>query len=296
MDNCISCPEDQWANEKRDKCVMRSIDFLSYEEPLGSALTTVAIVLSIFASAILGTFIRYRKSAIVRANNWDLSITLLVSLVLTPLCILFFIGKPNMVTCLLRQMAFSIFFAICISSVLGKTLTVVIAFNATKPGSTLKRFVGPKFPKYIVCLCSLIEIIICSVWILYLPPFPDYDSRSQSSLLILKCNEGCNLAFYLATGYNTLLAFVCFIIAYLVRKLPDNFNDARHITFSMLVFCSVWISFIPTYLSTKGKYMVAVEIFAILSSSSALLGCIFIPKCYIIVLRPDLNNKRHLLS
>ncbi|KAM9294516.1 vomeronasal type-2 receptor 26-like [Gastrophryne carolinensis] len=296
MDNCISCPEDQWTNDKRDKCVMRSIDFLSYEEPLGLALTLTAIALSTIASAILGIFIRHRKSAIVRANNMDFSITLLVSLVLSPLCILFFIGKPVKTTCLVRQVALSIIFAICISSVLGKTLTVVIAFNATKPGSTLNRFVGSKFPKYIVCPCLLIEIVICSAWILYLPPFPDYDSRSQSSLLILQCNEGSNVAFYLATGYNTLLASVCFIIAYLARGLPDNFNEAKHITFSMLVFCSVWIFFIPTYLSTKGKYMVVVEIFAILASSSVLLGCIFIPKCYIIVFRPDLNNKRLLLS
>ncbi|KAM4690443.1 vomeronasal type-2 receptor 26-like [Rhinophrynus dorsalis] len=296
MENCIRCPEDQWSNEKRDRCIMRTIDFLSYEDPLGLTLLVLVIVFSIVTALVFGIFIKYRESPIVKANNRELSYILLLSLLLSFLCSLLFIGRPTKITCLLRHVAFSIIFTICISSVLGKTMTVVIAFNAIKPGSKLRNWVGSRVPKYIVLLCSLGEIIICCVWLLYSPPFPDYDTKSQSTVIIFQCNEGSSFAIYIAVGYIAILAFVSFFVAYLDHRLPDVFNEARYITFSMLVFCSVWVSFIPTYLSTKGKYMVAVEIFAILSSSSGLLGCIFIPKCYIILLKPDMNIKKNVAA
>ncbi|KAM5129388.1 vomeronasal type-2 receptor 26-like [Mantella aurantiaca] len=296
MENCIACLEDQWSNEGRDKCIMRSIDFLSYEESLSLALILAAIVLSIIAAIILGIFIIHRKSSLVRANNQELSYLLLVSLIMSPLCILLFIGHPMKLTCLVRQITFGIIFTISISSILGKTVTVVIAFNAVKPGSRLRTFVGSKIPRCIVVLCSSGEVIISLVWLLYSPPFPDHDTKSQASVKILKCNEGSSVAFYVVLGYNALLASICFVIAYLARKLPDIYNEAQHITFSMLVFCCVWISFLPTYLCTKGKYMVAVEIFAILASSSILLSCIFIPKCYIILFKPKRNIKEFFFS
>uniref|UniRef100_A0A3Q2ZYH4 Extracellular calcium-sensing receptor-like n=1 Tax=Kryptolebias marmoratus TaxID=37003 RepID=A0A3Q2ZYH4_KRYMA len=294
---CFSCPEDFWSSPQRDHCIPKKTEFLSYQEPLGICLTVASLLGTFICTVVLGIFIYHRSTPIVRANNSELSFQLLLSLKLCFLCSLLFIGRPRLWTCPLRHVAFGISFVLCVSCILVKTMVVLAVFKASKPGggASLKWF-GVSQQRGTVLILTSVQAAICTAWLVSSSPTPHKNTQYYNDKIVFECAIGSSVGFSVLLGYIGLLAILSFLIAFLTRNLPDNFNEAKLITFSMLIFCAVWVAFVPAYISSPGKLADAVEVFAILASSFGLLAALFGPKCYIILLRPERNTKKAIMG
>ncbi|XP_031240219.1 vomeronasal type-2 receptor 116-like [Mastomys coucha] len=290
MNQCIKCLDEQYANPGGTYCLKKVIAFLGYEDSLGMSLAILALCFAALTALVLVIFLKHQETPTVKANNRTLSYVLLTSLISCFLCSLLFIGYPNIATCILQQITFAVVFTVAASTVLAKTIIVVLAFKVTNTSRKMRWLLVSGAPKFIIPICTMIQLILCGIWLGTSPPFVDADGNVEKGHILIICNKGSILAFYGVLGYLGSIATGSFILAFLARNLPDTFNEAKFLTFSMLVFCSVWVTFLPVYHSTKGKSMVAVEVFCILASSAGLLFCIFAPKCFTILLRPEKNS------
>ncbi|TWW53056.1 Extracellular calcium-sensing receptor, partial [Takifugu flavidus] len=250
---CTSCPEDFWSSPQRDHCVPKKTEFLSYHEPLGICLTAASLLGTVISAVVLGIFIHHRSTPVVRANNSELSFLLLVSLKLCFLCSLLFIGRPRLWTCQLRHAAFGISFVLCVSCILVKTMVVLAVFRASKPGGgDILKWFGAVQQRGTVLGLTSIQAAICFAWLLSSSPKPHKNIQYHKDKIVFECVVGSTVGFAVLLSYIGLLAILSFLLAFLARNLPDNFNEAKLITFSMLIFCAVWVAFVPAYINSPG--------------------------------------------
>ncbi|XP_051580751.1 vomeronasal type-2 receptor 1 [Myxocyprinus asiaticus] len=321
---CIQCDEDYWSNANHDECVPKTIEFLDFAEPLGITLIIISAFGALATIVVAIVFLMHLNTPLVKVNDPLLSFSLLLGLVITFLCSIAFLGEPQKWSCMTSQVALAVGFALTLSSLMGKSALLMLRARAVKavktdakkakaaataseqspdtaviaPAVPQKNDVDPIHPRHqraIMLVCTLIQVVACTVWLILLPPHPVKNTAAQNIKIILECDPG-NIIFICSIfAYDILLALLTFTFAFVARKLEDHFSEGKCVTFGMLVFFIVWISFVPAYLSTRGKFMVAVQIFAILASSFGLLACIFIPKCYVLLIKPERNKEEMMI-
>nr|KAF6362884.1 G protein-coupled receptor class C group 6 member A [Pipistrellus kuhlii] len=295
MDHCLLCDnKTHWAPVKSTRCFEKEVEYLSWSDALAILLLALSLLGVVFVLAVGIIFTRNLGTPVVKSSGGlTVCYVILLCHVLSFASTGLFVGEPRDFTCKARQALFGVSFTLCIACILTKSLKILLAFSF-----------DPKLQSFLKCLyrpvpiiltCTGIQVAICSLWLVFAAPMVA-ENVSLPRVIILECEEGSVLAFGTMLGYIAVLAFVCFLFAFQGRKLPENYNEAKFITFGMLIYFIAWVTFIPVYATTSGKYLPAVEIIVILISNYGILCCTFFPKCYVILCKQDANTKSAFLQ
>lgn len=286
MDQCLSCNKTQWSPKGSSSCTPKDQQFFSWDNVFAAVLLAFSALGVLLCALTSALFVWRRHTPVVKASGGPLSQAILLSLVLSFASAVLFVGRPNRRQCQARRVLFGLSFTLCVSCILVKTLQILLAFQFNPAlQETLRRLYRPYA---IVAGCVALQTVICVCWLVLRSPHDDVDN--QPTLLLHHCSEGSSAAFWVMLGYIAILALVCFVCAFKARKLPQQYNEARFITFSMLLYLISWLLFVPVYETTPGLYRPAVEMVVILISNYGILGCHFFPKCYIIFFKKEQNT------
>uniref|UniRef100_A0A3B3U8C9 G-protein coupled receptor family C group 6 member A n=1 Tax=Poecilia latipinna TaxID=48699 RepID=A0A3B3U8C9_9TELE len=285
---CYKCDENtEYSDEGSSSCKKRLDLFLKWGDPYHITLlafTSLGAMLTLTVDVI---FLARWNTPVVRSSVGPICIVLLFSLLCTFGSVPLFGARPSDEKCRARQVFFGLSFTLSVSCILVKSFKIILAFEFDPVTQDVLKKVYK--PPAIIALCMAGQAVVCTVWLSYKAPQKASEPLDEKRLWF--CNENSYPAFGAMLAYIGLLAILGFVLAFKGRKLPQCYNDAKFITFSMLIYFIAWIIFGPVYKNVKGEYHPAVEMVVIVISAYAILFCQFLIKCYIILFKQEKNTE-----
>lgn len=205
-----------------------------------------------------------------------------------------YFGKPSPLACILKYPLFIFSFSVCLACITVRALQVVCIFKfASKLPPTYDKWAKKHGPEFTIFLVSVTILFISGVHVSLNPPQPSQDLLFYEDSIVLECSNTLSPGAGVELAYVSLLSVLCFSFSYMGKDLPANYNEAKCVTFSLMVYMISWMSFFTLYLISRSTFTMAANVFAILLSVLAFLGGYFLPKIYIILIKPQMNTTAH---
>lgn len=203
-------------------------------------------------------------------------------------------GQPSPLACILKQPLFIFSFTVCLACITVRSIQVVCIFKfASKLPPAYDKWAKNNGPEYTIFLVSVTILLISVLRVALNPPKPSKDLHFYEHSIVLECSNTLFPGALNELAYVSLLSALCFSFSYMGKDLPANYNEAKSVTFSLMVYMMSWMSFFTLYLISRGPFTTAAHVFAILFSVLAFLMGYFFPKIYIIALKPQMNTNAH---
>ncbi|XP_067863056.1 taste receptor type 1 member 1-like [Heptranchias perlo] len=289
---CEACSLDQWSPEKSLTCYNRSMTYLRWDSSVSIVLSVMSGAGLLVTTGITLIFILYLNTPVVKAAGGKLCFLMLVSLACGCCSVFLFIGKPSNMACSVRWPLFTVSFTACLACIFVRSFQIVCIFKmATKLPKAYDYWVKYNGQYVFVVGSTSLSVIHCSVWMVQQPVVTVINYRlSQREMFPLCTTDNDLTILMLGFVYIGVLSLLCFVFAFLGKDLPKNYNEAKCISFSMVLFIVSWSCFILIVISGFKKHLPMAQALATLLSLYGIVAAYFLPKCYIILFKPKCNT------
>uniref|UniRef100_A0A3Q1ES59 Glutamate receptor, metabotropic 4 n=1 Tax=Acanthochromis polyacanthus TaxID=80966 RepID=A0A3Q1ES59_9TELE len=253
---CKMCRFDLRPNENHTGCVPIPIVKLEWSSPW-AVIPVLIAVLGIMATLfVVTTFIRYNDTPIVKASGRELSYVLLTGIFLCYATTFLMISTPDVGICSLRRIFLGLGMSISYAALLTKTNRIYRIFEQGTMSVSAPRFISPASQLVITFTLASVQLLGVCIWFVVDPSkaIIDYeDQRTSNPVLargVLKCDIS-DLSLICLLGYSMLLMVTCTVYAIKTRGVPETFNEAKPIGFTMYTTCIIWLAFIPIFFGTS---------------------------------------------
>uniref|UniRef100_A0A8C2VXM0 Glutamate metabotropic receptor 6 n=2 Tax=Chinchilla lanigera TaxID=34839 RepID=A0A8C2VXM0_CHILA len=299
---CESCPGDMRPTPNHTGCRPTPVVRLTWSSPW-AALPLLLAVLGIMATTtVAGTFVRHNNTPIVRASGRELSYVLLTGVFLIYAVTFLMVAGPGAAVCAARRLFLGLGTTLSYSALLTKTNRIYRIFEQGKRSVTPPPFISPTSQLVITFSLASLQVVGVIAWLAAQPPHSVIDYEEQRTVDpeqargVLKCDMS-DLSLIGCLGYSLLLMVTCTVYAIKARGVPETFNEAKPIGFTMYTTCIIWLAFVPIFFGTAQSaekiYIQTTTLTVSLSlSASVSLGMLYVPKTYVILFHPEQNVQK----
>ncbi|XP_049544407.1 chromatin-remodeling ATPase INO80-like [Anopheles darlingi] len=294
--HCVNCPRGTLPDAYHEECQQIPESYLRPESfyAIGAmTFSSFGILITLF---VIGVFLKHNDTPVVRASGRELSYVLLSGILLCFGVTYTLVIKPNDIVCGVQRFWSGFSFTVVYAALLTKTNRIARIFNASTKSAKRPSFISPHSQLVICGILVSFQILINAVWMIVSPAHAmHYYPTREDNLLV--CNSYTDSSYMIAFFYPIFLIVICTIYAVLTRKTPEAFNESKYIGFTMYTTCVIWLAFIPLYFGTANNIQLRIFSMSMTISLSATvtLICLFSPKLYIILIRPERNIRQSMM-
>uniref|UniRef100_A0A667X7J4 Metabotropic glutamate receptor 1 n=1 Tax=Myripristis murdjan TaxID=586833 RepID=A0A667X7J4_9TELE len=284
---CRACVLGSWPTDDLTGCEPIPVEYVRWGDPEPIAAVVFACLGLLATLFVTSIFIKFWDTPVVKSSSRELCYIILAGICLGYLCTFSLIAKPHVVYCYLQRLGIGLSPAMSYSALVTKTNRIarILAGSKKKICTKKPRFMSACAQLVIAFLLILLQLGIIVALLIIEPPQVIYDYPS-----IREVNLICNLTtlgVVAPLGYNGLLILSCTFYAFKTRNVPANFNEAKYIAFTMYTTCIIWLAFVPIYFGSN--YKIITMCFSVSLSATVALCCMFVPKVYIMLAKPEKN-------